>query len=277
MGSGIAQVAAANGFDVALFDVDDGAAEKGHSSIRNRLVARVERGKLTQDEADRALERVSIAHSIEEVGQAASVIEAVVEKLEVKQGIFRQLAEVADEDSLLATNTSALPVTDIAATSLRPTQIIGMHFFSPVPAMALCEIVRGYRTTDSTLAKAQNLANALGKETITVTRDDAGFVTSRIMAILVRESALIVESGLATAEDVDRACRLGFGHSMGPLETADLTGVDVAYNAGESVYQTTKDPSYRSPQLLRRMVSAGALGRKTDEGFYTYQDGEEND
>jgi 3-hydroxybutyryl-CoA dehydrogenase len=270
MGSGIAQVAALAGIDVRLFDAADGAVTRSLEKIESQLRRLVEKTKLSEEEATTALGRITPAATLAEVAACASVIEAVIEDLAVKHDIFRQLADHANDDTLLATNTSALPITDIAATCSRPHQVVGMHFFSPVPRMPLCELVRGYRTDDATLAKAQALAQSLGKETILVNRDDAGFVTSRLMSVLVGEAARIVEQGLATAQDVDRACELGFGHRMGPLATADLTGVDVAYRAARSIHESTGDPAYRPPEILRRMVSAGALGRKSGEGFYAH-------
>lgn len=271
MGSGIAQVAALAGIEVRLFDAAAGAVDRSLETIGDQLRRLVEKGQLTDEEAASALGRIRPSSTLAETATGDAVIEAVIEDLKVKQDIFHQLAAHAGDATLLATNTSALPITDIAATCARPHQVVGMHFFSPVPKMPLCELVRGYRTDDAILAKAQSLAQALGKETILVNRDDAGFVTSRLMSVLVGEAARIVEQGLASAEDVDRACVLGFGHRMGPLATTDLTGVDVAYRAARSIHESTGDPAYRPPEILRRMVAAGALGRKSGEGFYRHE------
>ncbi|MDJ1372481.1 3-hydroxyacyl-CoA dehydrogenase family protein [Gulosibacter molinativorax] len=271
MGSGIAQVAAIAGISVKIFDTQDGAAERGIEGISRQLDKRVARERMARQEADDAIARIT---PVTELGHAAAgdaVIEAVIELIDVKQRVFAELAEAARPDAVLATNTSALPITEIAATSSGAKRIIGMHFFSPVPAMGLCEVVRGYRTSDSTVARALGLAQQLGKETILVNRDDAGFVTSRLMTVLVQEATRLVEAGLSTPEEIDRACQLAFGHKMGPFATMDLTGVDVTLRAGNSIFEQSNDPRFAPPQLLKRMVAAGDLGRKTGKGFYGYR------
>lgn len=270
MGAGIAQVAAAAGFTVLIHDSAEGASARALESIEGRYRRLQDKGRMDTSAVEGALGRLGVASTLEDLAGCDAVIEAVIEDLAVKQDVFERLGHVVGDHVILATNTSALPVTDIAARCCRPGQVVGMHFFSPVPAMRLCEVVRGYRTTDTVLEGAVDLAHRLGKETIVVSRDDAGFVTSRLMTVLVQEAARIVEEGLATPEDVDRACELGFGHRMGPLATTDLTGVDVAYRAGRSIFEATGDPAFRPPQILRRMVAAGALGRKSGEGFYQH-------
>jgi 3-hydroxybutyryl-CoA dehydrogenase len=171
---------------------------------------------------------------------------------------------------VLATNTSAIPITQIAAVTQRPESVVGTHFFSPVPMMKLCELVRGYKTSDETLAKARAFAEEIGKTCVVVNRDVAGFVTTRLIAALVVEAVKLVESGVISAEDLDTACKLGFGHAMGPLATTDLTGADVLLHAAENIYRDTADEKFFPPELLQRMVAAGDLGRKTGRGFYTY-------
>jgi len=270
MGAGIAQVAAQAGLSVLLHDSDPAAIGRGRDQAGKGLQRLVDKGRLTTGELEAAVERIKPAAGLEETAQADAVIEAVIERVEVKQEVFARLSAAAGDDTLLATNTSAISISEIAATAARPEQIIGMHFFSPVPAMALCEVIRGYRTSDAAVDAALALAGTLGKESILVNRDDAGFVTSRLMTVLVQEAVRLVEQGLATPEDVDKACVLGFGHKMGPLATTDLTGVDVAYRAGKAIHEGSGDPSFRPPQLLKRMMAAGHLGRKSGQGFYNY-------
>jgi 3-hydroxybutyryl-CoA dehydrogenase len=230
----------------------------------------VEKGRMTGEELAGAIGRITTTTDLHAADASDLIVEAAFENVEVKQEIFRQLDEIAKPDAVLATNTSAIPVTTLAAVTSRPESVVGTHFFSPVPLMKLCELVRGYKTSDATLDRAKVFAENVGKTVIVVNRDVAGFVTTRLISALAMEAVALVESGVATAEDVDTACRLGFGHAMGPLETSDLTGVDIITNASSNIYADTKDEKFAPPELLRRMVAAGDLGRKTGKGFYTY-------
>jgi 3-hydroxybutyryl-CoA dehydrogenase len=270
MGSGIAQVSAQAGYDVVLRDVTDEALARGLGGISASYEKFVAKGKLTAAEAEAALARIATTTDLNAVGEADIVVEAVFEKIEVKQEIFRALDKIAKQDAVLASNTSAIPITKIAAVTERPERVVGTHFFSPVPMMQLCELVRGYKTSDETLARAKAFAEEIGKTTITVNRDVAGFVTTRLISALVVEAAKLYESGVASAEDIDIACKLGFGHAMGPLATTDLTGVDILVHATGNIYAETQDEKFAPPEIMRRMVDAGVLGRKTGEGFYTY-------
>ncbi|MDQ3104554.1 MAG: 3-hydroxyacyl-CoA dehydrogenase family protein [Actinomycetota bacterium] len=270
MGSGIAQVAATAGWEVTLRDVTDEALARGRSSVEESLDRLVKKQRLSADDKEAALGRISTTTDLEAAADADIVVEAVFERVEAKQDVFRELDRVCREDAVLATNTSAIPVTTIASVTERPERVVGTHFFSPVPMMQLCELVRGLKTTDETLATARSFAEELGKTCIVVERDVAGFVTTRLVAALAMEAVALVESGVATAEDVDLACRLGFGHPMGPLATTDLTGVDILRHAALNIHTETGDPKFFPPELLSRMVDAGDLGRKTGRGFFSY-------
>ncbi|MFB7290068.1 3-hydroxyacyl-CoA dehydrogenase family protein [Actinacidiphila glaucinigra] len=270
MGSGIAQVSAQAGYEVVLRDITDEALARGKGGIEASYEKFVAKGKLAAEDAAAALARITITTDLDAAAGADIVVEAVFEKIEVKQEIFRALDKIAKADAVLASNTSAIPITKIAAVTERPESVVGTHFFSPVPLMQLCELVRGYKTSDETLARAKAFAEEVGKTTIVVNRDVAGFVTTRLIAALVVEATKLYESGVATAEDIDVACRLGFGHAMGPLATADLTGVDILLHAADNIYTESQDEKFAPPELMRRMVDAGALGRKSGEGFYRY-------
>jgi len=270
MGSGIAQVAAQAGWQVTLRDLDDAATSRGLDAIRTSLGKFAAKGVIGAEEVETTLARISPTTELEAAADADIVVEAVFERLEVKQEVFRELDRICAPGAVLATNTSAIPITQIAAVTQRPESVVGTHFFSPVPMMKLCELVRGYKTSDETLATARAFAEGIGKTVVVVNRDIAGFVTTRLITALVMEAVRLVESGVISAEDLDTACRLGFGHAMGPLATTDLTGVDVLLHATRNIYTDTADEKFFPPELLQRMVAAGDLGRKTGRGFYTY-------
>jgi 3-hydroxybutyryl-CoA dehydrogenase len=270
MGSGIAQVAAQAGYEVALRDVTDEALARAKSGIQASYEKFVSKGRLEAAAAEAALARITPTTDLDAAADADIVVEAVFEKIEVKQEIFRHLDTIAKDEAVLASNTSAIPITKIAAVTKRPERVVGTHFFSPVPLMALCELVRGYKTDDATLAAAREFAEGVGKTVIVVNRDVAGFVTTRLISALVVEAVKLYESGVATAEDIDTACKLGFGHAMGPLATADLTGVDILLHATGNIYTETQDEKFAPPEIMRRMVDAGAIGRKSGQGFYPY-------
>jgi 3-hydroxybutyryl-CoA dehydrogenase len=270
MGSGIAQVAAVAGYDVLLHDVSDEQLERGQAEIRRSLDRLAAKDRISASDVEAAIGRISPTGDLDAAAEADIVVEAVVEKLDVKQDLFRRLDQLCKPDAVLATNTSALPITRIAAVTERPERVVGTHFFSPVPVMRLCEVVRGHKTSNETLARAVSFAEALGKTCVVVNRDVAGFVTTRLIVALSVEAARLVESGIATAEDVDTACRLGFGHAMGPLETMDLTGVDVFVNASRNILAETADPKFAPPEITARMAAAGDLGRKSGHGWYAH-------
>ncbi|MFI6700748.1 3-hydroxyacyl-CoA dehydrogenase family protein [Streptomyces sp. NPDC050509] len=270
MGSGIAQVSAHAGWDVVLRDVTDAALARGVDGIRASYGKFVAKGRLEEADADAALARITTTTDLDAVADADIVVEAVFEQLDVKHEIFRTLDKLVREDAVLASNTSAIPITKIAAVTGRPERVVGTHFFSPVPMMRLCELVRGYKTSDETLATAREFAESVGKTCVVVNRDVAGFVTTRLISALVVEAVELYESGVASAEDIDIACKLGFGHAMGPLATADLTGIDILLHAADNIYAETQDEKFAPPELMRRMVDAGDIGRKSGQGFYKH-------
>ncbi len=270
MGAGIAQVAAVAGYDVTLQDVGEAPLERGRRQIQDSLARFEAKGRIKSDAREEALARIRTVTDLESAGDAEIVVEAVFEDLEVKREVFRKLDKLAPEGALLATNTSAIPITSIAAATGRPELVVGTHFFSPVPMMALCELVRGRRTADETMRRAKGFAESCGKTTVVVERDIAGFVTTRLIVAVGMEAARLLEQGVISAEDLDTACRLGFGWAMGPLATSDLTGIDVLHQAAMNIYRSTRDPKFFPPESVARMVEAGDLGRKTGRGFFSY-------
>ncbi len=271
MGSGIAQVAALGEWEVTLIDSDPRALERAGRAIGDSLDKFVAKEKIDAAEARAARARIASTTDLNEAARAEIVVEAVFERLDVKQEVFGRLSEICAPETVLATNTSAIPITEIAAAAAHPERVVGTHFFSPVPMMRLCELVRGTHTGDEALARARAFAESTGKTCVVVNRDVAGFATTRLICALINEAASLVEDGVISAEDLDTACRLGFGHPMGPLATADLTGIDVIAHATENIYEDTADPKFFPPALLRRMAAAGDLGRKSGKGFFTYE------
>lgn len=270
MGSGIAQVAAGAGWTVTLRDLDDATLTRGMDAIRRSLDRIVAKDRLSTGDAAATVARITPTTDLAAMAEADLVVEAVFERLDVKQDVFRSLDQICRPDAVLASNTSAIPITQLAVATGRPESVVGTHFFSPVPMMALCELVRGRRTSDATLATARTFAEEIGKTCIVVNRDVAGFVTTRLITALVIEAIRLVESGVVSAADLDTACRLGFGHPMGPLATADLTGVDILLHAARNIYADTGDGKFFPPELMQRMVAAGDLGRKSGQGFHSY-------
>jgi 3-hydroxybutyryl-CoA dehydrogenase len=278
MGAGIAQVAASAGHDVVLHDVSADALARACESMEWSLSRLVAKGRVDAGTAEAALGRVITTTDLDAVASAGLVVEAVPELLELKEEVFGRLDGLCAADAVLATNTSAIPITRIAAATSRPESVVGTHFFSPVPLMALCELVRGEHTSDATLARARAFAESCGKTCIVVERDVPGFVATRLIVALTLEAARLVEAGVVSAEDADAACRLGFGHPMGPLETADLTGVDVLRHAATNIADGdaaagADGERFRPPPLVERLVADGRLGRKTGHGFHDHEEG----
>jgi 3-hydroxybutyryl-CoA dehydrogenase len=271
MGSGIAQVAAHAGYEVLLHDTTQQALDRALTAIASSQARFVAKGKITEADATAAGERIVTTTGLDDIGGADFIVEAVFEDLDVKRQLFRELDARAGVDAVLASNTTAIPISQIASATRRPDRVVGTHFFSPVPMMALCELVRGNETSDAALARAREFAEALGKTCVVVERDVAGFVTSRLLVAFLNEAIALVEAGIATPADIDLACKLGFGHAMGPLATLDLTGLDVILHAAQTIYDESGEAKFAPPTLLRQMVTDGRLGRKAGHGFYDYR------
>ncbi len=269
MGHGIAQVSAQAGFDVVLYDVTKAAADAGRSKIEKTLGVGVEKKKVTPEARDAALAKLSTTDTLEVLKGCQLVVEAAPEKLALKQELFKQLSTICAADTILATNTSSLSLTEIAASATNPGRVVGLHFFNPVHLMKLLEVVRAFQTSDETIATVRSYGAAIGKELIVV-KDSPGFASSRLGVALGLEATRMLEEGVASAEDIDRAMKLGYGHPMGPLELGDLVGLDVRLAIAEYLYAETGSPTFRPPQLLKKMVRAGKLGKKSGEGFYRY-------
>ena len=269
MGGGIAQVAAQVGIAVRLIDVDDRAVGMGLNSIEKQLNARVSKGKLGADERDAMLERIAVGTDLGQLAGADFVIEAATEDTAIKRAIFEAADRYAPEHAVLATNTSAIPITKLAAHTRRPQNVIGMHFMNPAPVMRLVEIIRGLQTSEQTIATARALATRMGKELIGAT-DMPGFIVNRMLIPFLNEACFALQEGLGSPEDIDRGAKLGLNHPMGPLELADLIGLDTVLYMAEVLHREFGDDKYRPPTVLRNHVSAGWLGRKTGRGFYQY-------
>ncbi|GAD14236.1 3-hydroxybutyryl-CoA dehydrogenase [Geobacillus kaustophilus GBlys] len=272
MGSGIANLAALSGFDVILVDIDERMLQKARSRMEAFMDKSVAKGKLTAEQKHEVLERVKGSTSLQEMRQADVIIEAVIENMEVKKEVFSQLDNIAPEYAILATNTSSMSITEIASATNRPSQVVGMHFFNPPQLMKLVEVVRGYKTSDETVEQAKELARKLNKEPVEVKKDSPGFIVNRIMIPQFIEAIRLVEEGVASMEDIDKAVTLGLNYPMGPFTLQDFAGVDIGLHVMDYFYQEFKDDRFAAPLLLRQLVRAGRLGRKTGAGFYDYDD-----
>ena len=271
MGNGIAQMAAQIGCDVIMRDIKDEFVERGMKSIDRFLSRSVEKGKLEAVEKDAILGRVKGTTDMSQLGGADFVIEAVIEDLDLKKGVFKELDEICRPEVILASNTSSMSLTEIASATKRPEKVCGMHFFNPVPLMRLVEVIRGFSTSDDTVAITADLAKKMGKITVEVKKDSPGFIVNRIMIPHMLEAIKIVEEGIASIEDVDTAVKNGLNYPMGPFELMDLTGIDIAYFVAEYFYkELNKESKWVSPNLLKTMIRANRLGRKTGGGWYDY-------
>lgn len=269
MGSGIAQVAAQAGLAVILNDIKEEYTHKGLASIRRHLARTVEKGKLAQDDMDATLSRIALSTSLADAGNCDMAVEAATENLAIKIQVFQQLDQIMPAHAILATNTSSLPITEIAAATRRPTQVIGMHFMNPVPVMKLVEIIRGLATSDDVYQTVRHLTQRMDKTAVAV-NDFPGFVSNRVLMPMINEAIYCVYEGVASPEDIDQVMKLGMNHPMGPLTLADFIGLDTCLAIMEVLYEGFADSKYRPCPLLRKYVQAGWLGKKTGRGFYSY-------
>lgn len=271
MGHGIAQVAAGSGYRVVLRDVDRESLARGVQAIERNLEKGIKLAKLTESDRDETLQRIRGTTRLEDAAQADLIIEAAPEQLPLKQQILKELESLAQRPFIFATNTSSLSITEIAKASQRPGNVVGMHFFNPVHIMRLVEIVVGEETADETVAAVREVGRRLRKETIVV-KDVPGFASSRLGVALGLEAMRMFEQGVASAPDIDKAMELGYNHPMGPLRLTDLVGLDVRLNIAEYLHRELGSETFRPPQVLRRLVGEGKLGKKTGEGFYRWNE-----
>ncbi|AQP54010.1 3-hydroxybutyryl-CoA dehydrogenase [Vagococcus penaei] len=269
MGNGIAQVSAQAGYQVILNDVKQEFAEKGLANITKNLTRDVEKGRKTEEEKQAVLDRITLSTDKKDAASCQLVIEAAVENFEIKKAIFKELDEIVSEDVILSTNTSSLPITDLAAVVSHPERFIGMHFMNPVPVMKLVEIIRGIQTRDDVYDVIHELSLKMNKVPVEV-NDSYGFVSNRVLMPMINEAAFALYQSVATPEAIDQVMELGMNHPMGPLKLADLIGLDTCLSIMQVLYDGFNDPKYRPCPLLKKYVAAGYLGKKTGRGFYTY-------
>ncbi|HYK00176.1 MAG TPA: 3-hydroxybutyryl-CoA dehydrogenase [Thermoanaerobaculia bacterium] len=270
MGNGIAHTAAASGFDVTLVDVNEAILQRAVTTITSNLQRGVDKGKMTAEERDAVVARINPTTNIDAIAHADIVIEAIIEKLEAKTELFARLDKVTNPDCILASNTSSISITKIAAATQRPEKVIGMHFMNPVPVMTLVEVIRGIATSDETWQKVEDLSRRMGKTAIEV-NDYPGFISNRVLMPMINEAIFTLYEGVATREAIDGVMKLGMNHPMGPLTLADFIGLDVCLAILRVLEQGFGDPKYRPCPLLVKMVDAGWLGRKSGRGFYEYK------
>lgn len=269
MGAGIVEVSARAGLDVVYLEATQDLVQRGRQRLEASLLRAVERGAISEDERGAELERVQGTASIHDLGDAELILEAATEDPDIKKALFADLDRVVGADVVFGTNTSSIPIVDLGAATERADRVVGMHWFNPVPVMGLIEIVRSITTSDETVEFARAFGVMLGKTTV-VSRDRAGFIVNTLLVPYLNDAIRMLEDGFATREDVDTAVHLGLNHPMGPLRLADLIGLDTCLQITNVLYEEFRDPKYAAPPLLKRMVTAGRLGRKTGRGFYDY-------
>jgi 3-hydroxybutyryl-CoA dehydrogenase len=269
MGSGIAQVCVTHGYDVTVVESDKDRLESGLQRIRTGLSRDVERGRLSQERHDRALQRLHGASSISDLADRDIVIEAIVEEIGAKRAVFEQLGQVCRPETILASNTSSLSLSEIAGASGRPDRVIGLHFFNPPTVLKLVEVIASASTSPDTVESAMAFCDTIDRVTVRV-HDTPGFIVNRLLVPFIFDAIRMVEASVASATDVDQGCRIGLSHAMGPLATADLIGLDTLAQIGDAMFEEFGEPRFKPPTALRRMVSLGQLGRKSGCGFFQY-------
>jgi len=269
MGSGIAQVCAQSGYQVVVSEINDEILKKGVASVDSRLSKRVERGKLSQQDKDSTMAHIRGTANMQDFSDCDLVIEAVNEDMDLKKKVFAELDKICPRHAILGSNTSCLSITDMAVVTNRPDKVVGIHFHNPAPVMTLLEIVRTILTGSETLKAVTDFAKSLGKTPV-IAPDIAGFIVTRLLTPFVLGAVRMLEAGIATREEIDTSCKGALNHPMGPLELIDLIGLDTELSVDEIMFEETKDPKYAPPVLLKKMVAAGWLGRKTGKGFYDY-------
>jgi len=270
MGAGVGQLCAQQGYDVIVVDISDELVKKAKGKVTAGLSKRVENGKITQEEMDAVLSRLNWSTGLEQAKDSDFVVEAIIENIDTKKEVFQKLDSICSPETILATNTTALSVSDIASATQRPDKVIGMHFFNPAVIMKLVEIIRGNQTSDETIATTKKFAEDLGKVPIATAKEAPAGIVSRVLAGLLNEAATVFADGIASAGDIDEAMKLGAGLPMGPLALIDMIGLDIHLAKMETLYAKLKDERYKPPDIIRKMIAEGKLGKKSGEGFYKY-------
>ncbi|MFB0564182.1 MAG: 3-hydroxyacyl-CoA dehydrogenase family protein [Candidatus Aminicenantaceae bacterium] len=270
MGSGVGQLCAQKGLEVTVVDVSDEIVEKARAKVRAGLARRVEKGKISTEEMESVLSRMNWSTDLKSAQESDFVIEAVVENLDVKKEVFRELDSLCPPQTIVATNTTALSVSEIASATSRPDKVIGMHFFNPAVIMKLVEIIRGENTSEETIATTRTFAEDLGKIPVVTVKEAPAGIVSRVLAGLLNEAAVVYADGVASPQDIDEAMKLGAGLPMGPLALIDMIGLDIHLAKMETLYAKLKDERYKPPEIIKKMVAEGKLGKKSGEGFYKY-------
>jgi 3-hydroxybutyryl-CoA dehydrogenase len=270
MGSGIGQLCAQQGYGVTVIDVSQELVKKAEEKVKAGLQKRVEAGKIAQEEMNSVLSRIKWSTELSLARDSDIVIEAISENIEAKKGLFKKLDAICSPQTILATNTTALSVSEIASATSRPDKVIGMHFFNPAVVMKLVEIIRGEKTSEETIAAAKKFAESLGKAPIATSKEAPAGIVSRVLAGLLNEAAVVYSQGIASAQDIDEAMKLGAGLPMGPLALIDMIGLDIHLAKMETLYSKLRDERYKPPDIIKKMVAEGKLGKKSGQGFYKY-------